>query len=75
MPPAATANVVLLVLWLVWVGLVVIASYSVKDLKPFDPFEILGVARDATDKEIRSAYRQLSLKYHPDKVGSGAQGH
>jgi len=27
----------------------------------------LGVAPDATDHEIRSAYRQLALRYHPDK--------
>eukprot|EP00197_Chlamydomonas_leiostraca_P010453 CAMPEP_0202862194 /NCGR_PEP_ID=MMETSP1391-20130828/3321_1 /ASSEMBLY_ACC=CAM_ASM_000867 /TAXON_ID=1034604 /ORGANISM="Chlamydomonas leiostraca, Strain SAG 11-49" /LENGTH=714 /DNA_ID=CAMNT_0049541695 /DNA_START=168 /DNA_END=2313 /DNA_ORIENTATION=+ len=40
---------------------------SVKDMKPFDPFEILGVDSSATDKEIKKAYRQLSLKYHPDK--------
>ena len=32
-----------------------------------DYYKILGLKRDATDKEIRSAYRQLSKKYHPDK--------
>ena len=31
-----------------------------------DYYEILGVARDASLKEIRAAYRRLSRKYHPD---------
>ena len=32
-----------------------------------DYYKILGVNRDADEKEIKSAYRQLALKYHPDK--------
>ncbi|KAK5773663.1 Xdj1p PWA37_004940 [Arxiozyma heterogenica] len=32
------------------------------------PYEILGLERDATEQEIRKAYKQLALKYHPDKV-------
>lgn len=32
-----------------------------------DFYKILGVSRSATTKEIKKAFRQLSLKYHPDK--------
>ncbi|MBV8456661.1 MAG: J domain-containing protein [Acetobacteraceae bacterium] len=31
-----------------------------------DPYEILGLKRDATEAEIRAAYRKLAKKYHPD---------
>lgn len=31
-----------------------------------DPYKVLGISRDATDDEVKKAYRELSRKYHPD---------
>jgi DnaJ-domain-containing protein 1 len=35
-----------------------------------DPYALLGVTPDATEKQISTAYRQQSLKCHPDRVSA-----
>ncbi|KAF1794406.1 hypothetical protein JG687_00003250 [Phytophthora cactorum] len=59
----------LLVLAAVWYALVRM-TFLLKDdseIKSFDPFAILGIAAGATEREIKRAYRKMSLLYHPDK--------
>ena len=32
-----------------------------------DYYELLDVPRDASDRDIKKAYRRLAMKYHPDR--------
>ena len=32
-----------------------------------DYYEVLSVSRDASDSELKTAYRKLAMQYHPDR--------
>lgn len=32
-----------------------------------DPYKVLGISPDATDEQVKAAYRELARKYHPDQ--------
>jgi DnaJ like chaperone protein len=34
----------------------------------FNPYQVLGIKKDASSEEIKAAYKRLAIQYHPDKV-------
>jgi hypothetical protein len=36
----------------------------------FDPYQVLGLDKSASDEEVKEAYRELVNKYHTDKSGT-----
>ena len=40
-----------------------------------DPYEVMGVCKDATPEQIKSAYRRLSKEFHPDRGGDPERMH
>jgi curved DNA-binding protein CbpA len=55
-----------------WALLVHLGSQAATTAAPFNPFEIIGVSEDASEREIKKAYRKLSMIHHPDKGGDEA---
>eukprot|EP00043_Microstomoeca_roanoka_P018280 m.194586 g.194586 ORF g.194586 m.194586 type:complete len:686 (-) comp16795_c5_seq3:3148-5205(-) len=61
-----TWNIIYVTAWIV-LALIIYKISSMEHEVLYDPFEILELSRDATTQQIRKKYRDLSLKYHPDK--------
>lgn len=52
-----------------------IVGYRLKLDTMRDPYAVLGVAKAASDKDIKSAYRKLAKKYHPDQNKDDPNAH
>jgi DnaJ-class molecular chaperone len=55
-------------------------SYSdrlqeLRDKLDADPYSVLGVSHDSSDKEVKIAYRKLVSAYHPDRQDAFLQAH
>lgn len=55
--------------WIIFIIIAYKTSQIEIEHKEYDPFAILGIDRDAADKDIRKRYRELSKTMHPDKGG------
>ncbi|AJT73611.1 AIC_G0051200.mRNA.1.CDS.1 [Saccharomyces cerevisiae] len=68
-------NIIIIVGWILVAILLqrINSNDVIKDAatKLFDPYEILGISTSASDRDIKSAYRKLSVKFHPDKLAKG----
>jgi preprotein translocase subunit Sec63 len=50
-----------------WKSIVVFQILISLVISSEDYYKLLGVPKDASDKDIRKAFRKLAVKYHPDK--------
>ncbi|SCV05839.1 LANO_0H16314g1_1 [Lachancea nothofagi CBS 11611] len=68
----AKRNLVIIAGWTIVAYLVqhIGSNDAIKDAATllFDPYALLDISASSTDREIRSAYRKLSIKFHPDKL-------
>jgi DnaJ like chaperone protein len=45
-------------------------KYSTESFSDKTAYAVLGLSKDATESEIKKAYRKLSIEYHPDTIAS-----
>ncbi|KAJ3554071.1 hypothetical protein NM688_g3297 [Phlebia brevispora] len=67
-PKARRRTIFLLIGWTLCGFLTYKAVTSKVENKVYNPFEILDISTSATTKDIKSHYKKLSRKFHPDKV-------
>ncbi|KAH8738111.1 Sec63 Brl domain-containing protein [Ilyonectria robusta] len=61
--------IVVVVGWAVMAGMVYLIMVTQRTVpKLWNPYDILGVSESFTEKQIKSHYKRLSVKFHPDKV-------
>ncbi|KAJ3469348.1 hypothetical protein MRS44_003413 [Fusarium solani] len=55
--------------WALMGGMVYLIMVTQRTVpKLYNPYDILGISESLNEKQIKSHYKRLSLKYHPDKI-------
>ncbi|KAI0389796.1 Sec63 Brl domain-containing protein [Xylariaceae sp. FL0594] len=55
--------------WVIMAGMLyLIVTTQRTTAKVWNPYDILGISESATEKQIKSHYKRMGLKFHPDKI-------